>query len=63
MHFTYDFFDRSSASDWVSNHVTDFATWEDTDQWVVHELEIKLMPSGAYRAGIVFVKSQMELDV
>lgn len=61
--FVDTFFNWFDASDWISNHVTDFATWEDTDQWVVHELEIKLMPSGAYRAGIVFVKSQMELDV
>lgn len=33
------------------------------DDWFIEELEIKLMDSGAYRAGIIFRKKQGTLDV
>ena len=61
--FVDTFFNWFDASDWITGHITDFGSWDDTDDWSIHELEIKLMSSGAYRAGIVFSKKQMEMDV
>lgn len=57
------FFNWFDASDWVTSQITDYGTWQDADDWIIHELEIKLMPSGGYRAGIVFSNKQMELNV
>lgn len=50
------FFSFHDAVTFIDGHLNDF----DTDHYDVKELEIKLLPSGAYRAGVVIISKQQE---
>jgi len=51
------FFNRHDAAYWAEAHI-DY--WEN-DEWFLKDYEIKLMESGAYRAGVIFQKKQLDL--
>lgn len=53
------FFHYQDAIAWIDGHLHDYRELQ--SDWFTKELEIKLMDSGAYRAGIVFEKRQGEL--
>lgn len=50
------FFSFQDAVTFVEGHLNDF----DKEYYDVKELEIKLLPNGAYRAGIVVVSKETE---
>jgi hypothetical protein len=52
------FFNYYDAIDWVESHMDDHSEFD----WETIDLEIKLLDSGAYRAGVTFKRKQMELD-
>lgn len=53
------FFNFKDAASWLERHV-DEVNELGTD-YMITELELKLMPSGAYRAGIVIGSKQIEM--
>lgn len=56
------FFNYEDADAYIYQILTKFYD-ELQDDWFIKELEIKLMDSGAYRAGIIFEGKQGILDV
>ncbi len=56
--FVEIFFNYEDASTWIDGHIQDF---DEKPEWALDDLEIKLMPSGGYRAGITFKSKQVEM--
>ena len=52
------FFNYFDAIDWVEALLDDHNEFD----WEIGDLEVKLLDSGAYRAGVTFSRRQTELD-
>lgn len=48
------FFSFDQATYWIEGHLMDF----DPEYFLIKELEIKLMPSGGYRAAVIFERKK-----
>lgn len=57
------FFNFDDAVEWRSGHIEDHLVGYENAEWFIHEDEIKLLPSGAYRAGLILINQPDQLDL
>ena len=54
-----DMFDNYDDADtWLDGHLED----HDPEHWTLRDIDVKLMESGMYRAGIVFESNQIDFN-